>query len=211
MNPDSWSQKLPHDWYPGTIPPNVRVCDTAYLGTSYSFHGYRSDASVGLRIGRGASLCDGTVLDVGPNGRVSLGEYALVSAARIICDSEVEIGDYALIAWNVVIMDTYRVSLDVAVRRHELERISLRPQRRFYDACEPRPVRIGRNVWIGFEACVLPGVIIGEGSVVGARSVVTENVPPFTVIAGNPARIVGALDQQERSSSRNVETGRQQY
>jgi carbonic anhydrase/acetyltransferase-like protein (isoleucine patch superfamily) len=194
MTFDSGSRQLPHDWYPGTIPPNVCVCNTAYLGTSYSFQEYRSTASIGLRIGRGASLCDRTVLDVGPNGQVSLGDYALVSGARIICDSEVEIGDYALIGWNVVIMDNYRVPVDVAMRRHELERSSLRPRRRLENECESRPVRIGRNVWIGFETCVLPGVIIGEGSIVGARSVVTENVPPFTVIAGNPARIVGVLD-----------------
>jgi len=193
MTSASWSNKLPHDWYPGTIPPNVCVCNTAYLGTSYSFQEYHSTVSIGLRIGRGASL-DKTVLDVGPNGQVSLGEFAFVSSARIICDSEVEIGDYALIGWNVVIMDNYRVPVDVERRRHELERSSLQPERRLENECESRPVRIGRNVWIGFEACVLPGVIIGEGSIVGARSVVTENVPPFTVIAGNPARIVGVLD-----------------
>lgn len=192
MNPTSWSRKLPQDWYPGTIPSNVSVCETAYLGTSYSFHEYRSGASIGFRIGRGASL-DKTVLDVGPNGQVSVGEFAFVSSARIICDSEVEIGDYALIGWNVVIMDNYRVPIDVLMRRHELERSSLHPQRCLEDAGEPRPVQIGRNVWIGFEACILPGVIIGEGAVVGARSVVTENVPPFTVIAGNPARIVRVL------------------
>jgi acetyltransferase-like isoleucine patch superfamily enzyme len=192
MNPASGSRKLPQDWYPGTIPSNVRVCETAYLGTSYSFHEYRGTAGIGLRIGRGASL-DKTVLDVGPNGQVSLGEFAFVSSARIICDSEVEIGDYALIGWNVVIMDNYRVPVDVAMRRHELERSSLQPERRLENECESRPVRIGRNVWIGFEASILPGVVIGEGSIVGARSVVTENVPAFTVIVGNPARIVGVL------------------
>jgi acetyltransferase-like isoleucine patch superfamily enzyme len=48
-------------------------------------------------------------------------------------------------------------------------------------------------VWIGFEATILPGVIIGEGAVIGARSVVTANVPAFTVVAGNPARILRLL------------------
>jgi hypothetical protein len=42
MNPAAWSRKLPQDWYPGAIPSNVSVCETAYLGTSYSFHEYRS-------------------------------------------------------------------------------------------------------------------------------------------------------------------------
>lgn len=194
MNPTAEPWKLPQDWYPGTIPSNVRVSEPAYLGTSYSFHEYRSRASIGLRIGRGASL-DKTVLDVGPNGRVSLGECAFVSSARIICDSEVEIGDHALIGWSVVIMDTYRVPMNVVMRRHALERILLQPERRLENAAEARPVRIGPNVWIGFEATILPGVIIGEGAVIGARSVVTENVPPFTVVAGNPSRIVRVLDK----------------
>ena len=57
------------------------------------------------------------MFDVGPRGRVSLGEYALVHGARIICDSAVEIGDHALISWNVVLMDTYRIPFDPAERR----------------------------------------------------------------------------------------------
>lgn len=196
MNRRSWSGKLPHDWHPGSIPPNIEVCHTAYLSTSYNFHAYYSTASVGLRMGRGASLCDMTVLDVGPQGRVSLGDYAHVTGGgRIICDSEVDIGDYALIGWNVLIMDTYRVPGDVEMRRHELERSALTPERRLVNDGEPRPVRIGRNVWVGFEACILPGVVIGEGAVIGARSVVRENVPPYTVVAGNPARIVRILDR----------------
>jgi acetyltransferase-like isoleucine patch superfamily enzyme len=52
-------------------------------------------------------------------------------------------------------------------------------------------------VWIGFDACVLPGVTIGEGSVVGAKSVVNENVPPYTVVAGNPARVIRQLDRND--------------
>jgi len=208
MNPTASSRKLPQDWYPGIIPSNVRVCETAYLGTSYSFHAYHSTASIGLRLGRGASL-DKTVLDVGPNGQVSLGDFAFVSSARIICDSEVEIRDYVLIGWNAIIMDSYRVPWDLVMRRHELERTSLDPKRRLEHASLARPVRIGPDVWIGFETCILPGVIIGEGSIVGARSVVTENVPPFTVVAGNPTRIVRVLDQRGRSPSRNPVTGSQ--
>jgi acetyltransferase-like isoleucine patch superfamily enzyme len=189
------ARTLPWDWHPGTIPDNVVVDETAYVETTYSFLLFRSEEPVGVRIGRGASTYKSTMFDVGPRGRVSLGEFALVHGARIICDAEVEIGDYALISWNVVLMDSYRVSIDPAQRRRELERVPDRQPRHLAGGGPGRPVRIGRNVWIGFDACVLPGVTIGEGAVVGARSVVMEDVPPCTVVAGNPARVIRRLEE----------------
>jgi acetyltransferase-like isoleucine patch superfamily enzyme len=137
------------------------------------------------------------MLDIGPQGRVSLGAYSLVSAAWIICDAAIEVGDYALIAWNVVLMDTYRVPVDVAGRRRELEHVAVRQHRCLDAAMEGRPIRIGCNAWVGFEACVLPGVTIGDGAIVGARAVVTVDVPSFTAVAGNPARIVRTLNPVE--------------
>lgn len=53
-----------------------------------------------------------------------------------------------------------------------------------------RPVVIGDNVWIGVNSTILPGVSIGCGAIIGANSVVTKDVPPMTVVAGNPARII---------------------
>jgi acetyltransferase-like isoleucine patch superfamily enzyme len=58
---------------------------------------------------------------------------------------------------------------------------------------EVRPITIGDNVWIGRGAIILPGATIGEGSVVSARAVVMGDVPPYTLVAGNPARKVLAL------------------
>lgn len=52
------------------------------------------------------------------------------------------------------------------------------------------PVIIGKNVWIGDKATILPGVTIGEGAVIAANSVVTKDVPAYSVVAGNPARVV---------------------
>ena len=191
MNAD---RTLPLDWYPGRIPENAAVDDTAYVETTYSFCFFRSQLPRGVEIGPGASTYLGTMFDVGPRGRVTLGKCALVHGARIICDSEIIIGDYALLSWNVVLMDTYRVSFNVADRRKELERVPTR-QPRFAEGDVPaRPVRIERNVWIGFDSCVLPGVTIGEGSVVGARSVVAEDVPPYVVVAGNPARVIRQIE-----------------
>ena len=55
------------------------------------------------------------------------------------------------------------------------------------------PIRIGSNVWIGGGAIILPGVTIGDNSVVGAGSIVVRDVPPANVVVGNPARIIRAL------------------
>ena len=166
------------DWYPGSVPANVRVGASAYVGSSYSFVRCRSERAVAVEIGRRASLLDATSLDIGPHGVVRLGEYALVNGARIYCDAEIEIGDYALVSWDVVLMDSYRAPDRLA------------------DA--PRPVRLGRNCWVGFGACVLPGVRIGDGSIVAARSVVAADVPDYAVAAGNPATVVRELPRNDR-------------
>jgi len=188
------SRTLAWDWYPGMIPDNVEVDETAYLETTFSFRFFRSKLPAGVRYERGASTYLGTMFDVGPAGRVTIGEYALVHGARIICDAEVSIGDYALISWNVVLMDTYRIPLHPKERRKELELVPGRAPRVAEAGTSARPIVIGKNVWIGFDACVLPGVTVGEGSVVGAKSVVKDSVPPFTVVAGNPAQVIRQLD-----------------
>ncbi len=190
----SGERKLAWDWYSGSIPANVEIDERAYVETSYSFLLFRSQLPLSVKVGRGTSIYLGTMFDVGPQGKVMFGDYILMNGARIICDSEVTIGDYCLISWNVVLMDTYRMPFDPAKRREELELV---PTRRPRVACADvpaKPIQIGANVWIGFDVCVLPGVKIGEGSVVGARSVVASDVPPYTIAAGNPARIIRNLD-----------------
>jgi lipopolysaccharide O-acetyltransferase len=57
-----------------------------------------------------------------------------------------------------------------------------------------KPVYIGSNVWIGEQACILPGVTIGDGVVIGANSVVTKNILPNTIVAGNPAKAIKRFD-----------------
>jgi maltose O-acetyltransferase len=59
-------------------------------------------------------------------------------------------------------------------------------------ALQLRPVRVADWVWIGADALVLPGVTVGEGAVIGAGSVVTRDVAPYTVVAGNPATARGS-------------------
>ena len=56
-----------------------------------------------------------------------------------------------------------------------------------------KPVVIGNNVWIGMNACILPGIVIGDNSIIGAGSVVTRSIPPDEIWVGNPARFVKKL------------------
>jgi acetyltransferase-like isoleucine patch superfamily enzyme len=186
--------RLSWDWYPGEIPENTEVSLDAYMETTYSFHLYRSCLPCGLRIGKGSSTYLGTMLDVGKKGSVEIGEYSLTHGAWIISDEKVTIGDYVFISWNVVLMDTYRYSMDRNIRRAELRRVAESGVGKFEPECETRPICIGSNVWIGFDSCVLPGVNIGEGAIVGARSVVNEDVAPYTIVAGNPARVIRTLE-----------------
>jgi acetyltransferase-like isoleucine patch superfamily enzyme len=193
-------RQIPGDWHPGCVPENVEIHAEAYVESSYSFLLCRSGAQPAVEIGRGASVYSGNMFDLGPEARVQIGEFAMLNGVRLISDTEVEIGAYALISWNVVLMDTYRVPLDPCRRRGVLEQTPVQRSRQLFCRTPARPIRIGRNTWIGFDSCVLPGITIGAGSIVGARSVVTEDVPPFTVVAGNPARIVRQLERDEVTS-----------
>lgn len=188
---------LEWDWFRGTIPENVQLAPSAYVHTTFSFTCFRSKVDCALDVGEGASIYNGVMFDLGPNAHVTIGRYALLNAARIICDRRVEIGDYALISWNVLIMDSYRFSTDPATRRHELHAVAVSAARLPDFACPTRPVRLESNVWIGFDTCIMPGVTVGEGSIVGARSVVTTDVPPYTVVAGNPAKVINRLAHGE--------------
>jgi acetyltransferase-like isoleucine patch superfamily enzyme len=183
-------RKIRDDWFPGTIPDNVHVDESAHIQTSYSFQCFRSRRPNAIEIGRAASIYLGVMFDLGPEARVKIGAFALLNGARIIADREIVIGDHCLISWNVVIMDTYRFSFETSPRREQLEQVARNETR---ETTQGKQIQIGNNVWIGFDSCILPGVRIGDGSVVGARSVVVDNVPPLTVVAGNPARVIRTL------------------
>jgi len=195
-------RKLPWDWYEDVIPNNVSLDDSAYVETSYSFLLYRSKLPEGVRVGRGSTTYLGTMFDLGPDARVHIGDFCCVHGAWFICDSEITIGDYAMISWNVVFMDTYGVWTDPAERRKQLAALPFDGGRRMPRGAPAKPIHIGRNVWVGFDCIVLPGVTIGDGSIVGARSVVTENVPPFTLVAGNPARKIRDIENDEANQKK---------
>ena len=102
-----------------------------------------------------------------------------------------------LIAFEVLVMDHDSHAMQFESRRHDV-RDWMRGTKD-WTAVVRWPVRIGNKAWIGARTIVLKGVTIGEGAIIGAGSVVTGDVPPWMLAAGNPARIIRPLTDAERT------------
>lgn len=61
-----------------------------------------------------------------------------------------------------------------------------------------KPITIGDNVWLGGDVTILPGVTIGEGSIIGAKSLVNKDIPPNVIAAGNPCKVIRAITEEDR-------------
>jgi acetyltransferase-like isoleucine patch superfamily enzyme len=190
LRPD---RRIEGDWFDAPVPAGVSVHPESHLDSAFVVA--NSEGKVDIR--RGAHIYSGSMFDVGPRGSVTVGEFAMLNGVYVVCDSRVEIGAYATISWNVVFLDTYRMPTSPEARHALLERRVRERAAQPKGDVPSRPVILHDNVWIGFDVCVLPGVTIGEGSVVGARSVVVEDVPAYTIVAGNPARAIRSLARPE--------------
>jgi len=191
------------DWYPGVIPDNVMLADGAFVETTSSFSRFRSRRPKALHLDKNSSAYAGCMFDLGPDATVEIGPWTLLNGVWVMADSQIHIGAYVLISWNVVVMDGHRAARDIAARRRQLESFALSRDSGIF-SCDgagqtPRPVTIEDNVWISFDCCILPGVHIGTGSVIGARSVVDMDIPPYCLAAGNPARVIRNLDAKDRA------------
>lgn len=107
----------------------------------------------------------------------------------------VKIGNRVMIAHNVNILDNNSHPLDAKLR-HEDFMNNYAGGMQEYDL-HAREIVIEDDVWIGFNSVILKGVKIGTGAVIGAGSVVTKDVEPWTVNVGNPLRVVRRLDPVE--------------
>ena len=190
-------RKLPWDWYDGLVPESAVLDDDAHVESSYQFLLDRSQPPYGVRVERGASIHGLTAFDLGPRGVLTFGAFSITNGSQFVCDEEITIGTGCMLGWNAVIMDTFRVPVDPIARRAVLERVPTSQPRRLLAEIGTAPVRIGSNAYIGFDVMILPGVTIGDGAIVGSRSVVRDDVAPHTVVAGNPARPVKQLTADE--------------
>jgi acetyltransferase-like isoleucine patch superfamily enzyme len=120
-----------------------------------------------------------------------LGAYSYVQSNSVICNAE--IGNFCSIASNV----------HLGLSSHPMHMVSTSPV--FYDSSQPLPkfmvdkvvfaeelpkTTIGSDVWIGHGAIIKAGVSIGVGAVIGAGSIVTKDMPPYSIAAGNPCKVI---------------------
>ena len=119
----------------------------------------------------------GIKLIIGNN--CNIGEYAHITACRKIL-----IGNNVLTGRWITITDNSHGDVSY-------EQLNLPPMER--EIVSKGPVIIEDNVWLGDKVTVLPGVHIGRSSVIGANAVVTKDVPPFSIVVGNPGRIIKTI------------------
>ncbi|WP_406695898.1 acyltransferase [Singulisphaera sp. Ch08] len=160
-------------------------------------------------------------------GRILLGDRVLVDgkcsltfAARYAPDPTLEAGDDTVISHGC----SFTIGRRITIGRHCLIAVGVKmldasghptdPAGRLAGLPAPadkvRPITIADNVWIGMDSLILPGTTIGEGSVVSAGSVVRGEIPPYTLVAGNPARKLASLrdprEQEPEATMSPVQT-----
>lgn len=172
--------RLEHDWLPFDLPDNVELGTGVFLYSTFAFRHYRSDRPCGVRVGHDSAIYEASMFDLGPAGEVELGDYCLVNSTHFVANSRIEIGSYTYLSSEVYLCDSTA---------------PVTPNDAAY-AVEPSPdapsIVIGADSWVGMRSVVLRGTRLGRGVIVGAGSVVACEAPDYSIVAGNPARVVGS-------------------
>jgi len=156
-----------------------------------------------LRIGK-ESVVSGNYYIENNNGYIKIGDRTFIGGGKFISINKIEIGDDVLISWGCTFMDNNAHSLSWSERKNDVRdwKKGLDENKvgkyKDWSNVKSAPIVIKDKAWIGFDVIVLKGVTIGEGAVVGSRSVVTKNVPDWTIVAGNPAQIIKQIPEEER-------------
>lgn len=125
-------------------------------------------------------------------GRITIGDWCFVGpGSKIWAMSAIEIGHRVFVSHGVQIFDNNTHSLSARERHTRYSELRTVGRHLEQEQVTTKPVVIEDDVWIGFNAAVLKGVTVGRGAVVGACAVVVHDVPPYTVVGGNPACKIG--------------------
>ena len=123
---------------------------------------------------------------VGENATLLIGNHVGISSSAITCHYQITIGDYVMLGGNTAVYDTNFHSLNADDRKDiTADKKNTRKA----------PVVIENHVFVGAHSTIMKGVTIGHHSIIGACSVVTKDIPPYQVWAGNPARFIREIKQ----------------
>jgi len=129
-----------------------------------------------------------------PGGRIEVGDFCYVgSETKIWSDTSIKIGDRVLISHNVNIFDNQTHPIDPVKRHEQFVHIIRKGFPKDLDL-GGKPIIIEDDVWIACNVVILRGVHIGKSSVISAGSIVTKDVPPGTIVAGNPAKVLRKIE-----------------
>ncbi|MFM7171201.1 MAG: acyltransferase [Cyanobium sp.] len=185
--------ELPGDWYRGTIPANIVVGENCLVDSSICFKEFFSTQPVGLRLGNQVTIWRAS-LATGPDGVIEIGDQSYISNGSLVCNSAIVLGRRVYVAGGVTITDSDFHPIDPLDRIGDTVALSLAGDRNHRPPFAVKPVTVGDDVWIGFNATVLKGVTIGAEAVIAPGAVVTRDVPAGCEVAGNPARPVGSSE-----------------
>lgn len=188
---------IENDWFDKPLPVNIFLDEMSYPDTSYSFTTFYSEKPIGFKLGFASGNYGHGVLTTGTIGEISVGKFVVLQCTHIIANQSVIINDHCMFSWGSVITDSWidHQSMNPGIRRHMLEKTAVSANR--HVEFNARPVVVEENVWVGFDAIVMPGVTIGRGAVIGCKTLVTMDVPAYAVVIGNPSRIIKYLDPDD--------------
>jgi len=174
---------------------NCNLAKKAVLHKTANIHNYEGNAE-SIRIAAFSHI-RGELLTFRHGGKIEIGEYCYVGEqSKIWSAKHISIGDRVLISHNVSIFDSLTHPMNHRLRHAQCKEIITSGHPKAIDLAE-KAIVIANDVWIGCMSVIL-SVSIGEGAIVGAGSVVTKDVPPWTVVAGNPAIIIREILPEER-------------
>lgn len=173
-----------------------RLQPDAALGRSARIRNIRGDSDK-IVVGRNSRIL-GELLTFAHGGEIKIGEWCYVGeGTRIWSAASIELGNRVLISHSANIFDNLTHPLRSAERHRQVRQIFTRGHPNDISLDES-PVKICDDAWIGAAAMVLRGVTVGQGAIVAAVAVVTRDVAPFSIVAGNPAVLVRELGPNER-------------
>jgi len=171
--------------------PNVRIDPTAKL----NFRGVRYHSGSSLDIGEG-SIVEGDLVSERDGASIVIGRNTFIGCSLLSSANLIEIGDDVLISWGCNIADHSSHAIGWSQRKQDVR--DWYQGRKDWMHVGVAPVKIGNKSWIGLNVIILKGVEIGEGAIIGAGSVVTRSVPPWTIAAGNPAKVIRVIPVEDR-------------